>query len=540
MKSRSQWTDLPRTLLGRQSTAVVAVAVVLGKCWSSSSCGLWLLLPPLATATPHGTRRYNNNNIVYEQSDETFNPPKSDDDSSDVTTGGAELYENTGWTADLVDSLSEGVLHLDDDDYEERFLYYDSHQESNSDSTSEQRFVSYEEDAWWCSDQDEEQHGEPDVISAKDDDTARTATTTTTTKRGTTRRRPPDSFPRPPKSIPAASIHKKPTPSGAASAAIPSSVSSKPASLQPPVNRTKADHAPTTPVPPSQQVTAPADPSTSTSSGMSPWVRHYLSTRPSLLVVPTDFMQDNFNLVHLTNILESWVQVSPQTRGIQFPTGGWLYQQALQRILGTHGRSNSSSNNNTTATAETTHNDQDAGVVNDIVDWAAALLYQLIHQRYAISPRGLEAIRRRFMVWHYHHQSTSRTKQNSASRPTTTPQQSSSPPYGRCPRASCRGYALVPIGPDSPLSEEEINNVHGHDRRPCRYCGLCQATWRIDTAAGDEGCAWGTTVGPLFHLIYPQFLEGTQFWDPTGGGSAAGVVSANNEPRIFGFRLWKG
>jgi hypothetical protein len=283
-----------------------------------------------------------------------------------------------------------------------------------------------------------------------------------------------------------------------------------------------------------------------TMPGMSPWMRTYLSTRPGLLVIPRDFMEDNFNLVHLPHILESWVQQQHKsplqtTRNTSILTsssfsGGWLYQQALQRILAYPERNEetNSTSNNTTAT----NNDS----INDLVDWAATILYQLIHQRYAVSPRGLEAIRRRFLVWKY--------QSLKISDPTTTTTQASllPPPYGRCPRISCAGFALLPLGPDSPL--EETDDVN-RDVRPWRYCASCQETWRIDVGAAtgggvsypitssfaeeEEGCAWGTTVGPLFHLIYPHFLDGTQFSSNTGS-----TIMACNEPRIFGFRLWKG
>ena len=234
-------------------------------------------------------------------------------------------------------------------------------------------------------------------------------------------------------------------------------------------------------------------------SGMTPWVRRYLSTRPGLLVIPRDFLTDNFNLVQLPPVLESWAQMSPQARGVQFPAG-WLYKQALERILA----------QNTEDIAEST-----AGVADDIVDWAASLLYQLVHQRYALSPRGLESLRRRFIVWQYQ-----LLKKNP----------SLSPPYGRCPRVTCRGFPLVPYGPDVPIDE----NDNKADLRPWRYCGMCRETWRTMSRipGSTEGCAWGQTVGPLFQLSYPQFLQGTE--------TAGTDIPSTLEPRIFGFRLHPG
>ena len=234
-------------------------------------------------------------------------------------------------------------------------------------------------------------------------------------------------------------------------------------------------------------------------SGMTPWVHRYLASRPCLLVIPRDFWLDNFNLVQLPAVLEFWIKQSPTARGIQFPTG-WLYKQALQRILAQDSH----------ATAESAAS---AGVVDDIVEWAASLLYQLVHQRYVVSPRGLEAVRRRFIVWQY----------QSVKKNPLQP-----PPFGRCPRASCGGFALVPSGPDHPPVQGDADSRHW------RYCGACRETWQSSSnvAEAPEGCAWGSTIGPLFHLTFPGFLQGTQQSRPT--------VAAAGEPRVFGFRLHPG
>eukprot|EP00977_Amphora_coffeiformis_P014109 scaffold3851_cov162-Amphora_coffeaeformis.AAC.12 len=250
------------------------------------------------------------------------------------------------------------------------------------------------------------------------------------------------------------------------------------------------------------------DPTLSSSpsiSGMTTWVRRYLSTRPGLLVIPQDFWLDNFNLAQLPPILEAWVQVLPEARGIQFPSG-WLYKQALQRILEQDSNATDDSSTNTTTAAV-------VGVVDDIVEWAAGLLYQLVHQRYALAPRGLEAVRRRFTIWQH------QTLKKNPTQP---------PPYGRCPRTSCRGFALVPSGPDQPSDDKDENNSSRH----WRYCGLCQETWRSMSHMSEstEGCSWGTTFGPLFHLTFPYFLTGTQ----------TSPIAGISEPRVFGFRLHPG
>lgn len=231
-------------------------------------------------------------------------------------------------------------------------------------------------------------------------------------------------------------------------------------------------------------------------SGMSLWVKRYLATKPTLLLVPRDFLLDNFNLAQLSPVVEAIVQSLPAARGIEFPSG-WIYKQALQRIF---------SDENSSSTEVTS-------VVEDIIEMAASFLYQLVHQRYAQSPRGLEALRRRFLLWQYQCQET-----NSNDVRSSPPL----PPYGRCPQPTCRGFCLVSSGPN--VADTTA------DSRQWRYCGYCQNTWMVWGDA-PEGCSWGASLGPLFHLTFPYFLQ---------SATEDAHVCQVGEPRIFGFRLHPG
>lgn len=268
-------------------------------------------------------------------------------------------------------------------------------------------------------------------------------------------------------------------------------------------------------------------------SGMTPWVRTFLATRPGLLIIPRDFWLDNFNLAQLPPVLESWVKVSLPLLGKTTTTSitmdalpsGLLYKQALRRILAQQD-DNCDDKEGTASVSKTKAAEQGAVAIEDnVLHLAASLLYQIVHQRYALSPRGLDALRRRFIIWKY------QTVKRNPLQP---------PPYGRCPRASCHGYALVPSGPDYPrLSDKGYsnNNIdYVECSRPWRYCGSCLQTWRSMSTAESEGCAWGKSIGPLFHLTFPCFLHATQ----TSSATRSASNLSDDEPRVFGYRLHPG
>ena len=131
--------------------------------------------------------------------------------------------------------------------------------------------------------------------------------------------------------------------------------------------------------------TGTAAPNNIGASITTPWVRHFLSSCPSdvLLPVPKDYCSDNFNLSLLPPVIERIANNSASSNSVTsvisstsstkpFP----FYRQALRLLL------------------------QDAPVPSHVpepVQRAVTALYLLLHQRYALSPRGLDLLRRRFL-----------------------------------------------------------------------------------------------------------------------------------------------
>jgi casein kinase II subunit beta len=215
-----------------------------------------------------------------------------------------------------------------------------------------------------------------------------------------------------------------------------------------------------------------------------PWVRQFLASCPRdvLLPVPREYVLDNFNLAQLAPVVEkAALQNSVETldpHGRSHP----IYRQALRLIL--------------------QEEPCDPATVPDTVQRAAKVLYLLVHQRYVLSPRGLDTVRRRFLL-----------KQTSVE-----------PIFGRCPRVACRGMPLLPFG------DFDNFQVHGgtRDARAKRYCASCgEGFYHWDSKV--DGCAWGTSFCHLFLLTCGD--EVFSEWRHTLRPSETVV------PRIFGFEL---
>ncbi|GAX29373.1 hypothetical protein FisN_16Hh188 [Fistulifera solaris] len=230
---------------------------------------------------------------------------------------------------------------------------------------------------------------------------------------------------------------------------------------------------------------------------VSPWVRDFLlrHTCDQLLPVPRDFCVDNFNLLHLASAIERiGIQSLAPNESIPASSKPYpIYRAALRLIV------------------------QDEPVPEHVpvdLQTAATALFLLIHQRYAMSPRGLDLLRRRF--------------------------QRGSAVFGRCPRISCSGMPLLPYGDSDNLNPMEYmpteNNasvenpsISLQQRRVKRYCALCGESfyhWESEI----DGCAWGTSCCHLFWMVYGKdvFAEWLE-WKPSR--------HSPNEARIFGFRL---
>ncbi|GAX26347.1 hypothetical protein FisN_16Lh188 [Fistulifera solaris] len=235
---------------------------------------------------------------------------------------------------------------------------------------------------------------------------------------------------------------------------------------------------------------------------VSPWVRDFLLRHSCdhLLPVPRDFCVDNFNLIYLASAIERiGVQSLSPDESIPASSKPYpIYRAALRLIV------------------------QDEPLPEHVpvyLQTAATALFLLIHQRYAVSPRGLDLLRRRFQ------------------RGSTVV-----PVFGRCPRIACSGMPLLPYADSDNLNPMEYMPTENKvaveipsmlvsltQRRSKRFCALCGESF-YHWESGIDGCAWGTSCCHLFWMVYGKevFREWLK-WKPSRHSPIEG--------RIFGFRL---
>lgn len=238
------------------------------------------------------------------------------------------------------------------------------------------------------------------------------------------------------------------------------------------------------------------------------WARNFLASRPKdmLLPIPREYLSDGFNLVQLAPIVERIGRMEngylpPSVQNESYP----VFKAALRLILQQDGEQSS-----TTAS----------------VQRAAEVLYTLVHARYAMSPRGLDTVRR-----------VLRRSDGTVD-----------PVFGRCPRMRCRGMPLLPYGDSD--NYDPCNSVTTRAKRYCPCCGevrrvrclpffcflfsrlilfLLQKLYMWDAKADES--AWGPSFCHLFLMLYGNSV----FPDlhrtvNTHNGTLA-------EPSIFGFKL---
>jgi Casein kinase II regulatory subunit len=229
---------------------------------------------------------------------------------------------------------------------------------------------------------------------------------------------------------------------------------------------------------------------------MTPWVRQFFSSCHCdvLFPVPKDFCADVFNLVHLPPIIERIGQ-QRDTASLGVTRTFPIYKQALKLIT------------------------QEEPIPTNLpknVDTAARALYLLLHQRYVLSPRGLDMVRRRLLL-----------KSPTCLRGYSNKSESIDPIFGRCPVLECRGMPLLPTG------EADEFGSHGDEmgevgRRAKRYCARCRRIFYHWDSKVD-GCAWGTSFCHLFLLVHGAEVFGK--WNPSERREHVHVA------RIFGFPL---
>ncbi len=235
-------------------------------------------------------------------------------------------------------------------------------------------------------------------------------------------------------------------------------------------------------------------------SPTTPWVRRYLNARPKdvLLPVPKEYIADGFNLAQLAPIVEriGFQVMGPQAvdiakRLVELPPpqpSYPIYRLALQLLL----------NEN--------ENDE-AGILlhplipPEAIQQASEALYLMIHARFVISPRGLDALRRILL---------------------------NSPVFGKCPRILCDGTILLPYG----ASNDYSTNAHVCQR----YCPCCGNLWNCWESKTD-GCAWGPSLCYLLLMTHGhELFPAASRHQPPPVMNRERVHHPTN-PAVFGFRI---
>ena len=229
-----------------------------------------------------------------------------------------------------------------------------------------------------------------------------------------------------------------------------------------------------------------------------PWVRKFLASchRDVLLPVPKDYCLDNFNLVQLPPIVER-IGVQAMTANDSLPTIGNtksfpIYREALRLIV---------------------QEEPLPEHIPEFIQRAARALYLLIHQRYVLSPRGLDMIRRRFLLKGRQHVD---------------------PIFGRCPRRTCAGMPLLPFAQTDniePLDHAAVDDLSSNmsgvalEYRAQRFCASCgEVFYHWDSKI--DGAAWGSSFCHLFLMIFSKDVFGD--WKQR---------RPLHDARVFGFRL---
>lgn len=166
----------------------------------------------------------------------------------------------------------------------------------------------------------------------------------------------------------------------------------------------------------------------------------------------------------------------------------------------------------------------------DALQAAARRMYGLIHARYIVTQKGLNAMREKFEAAH----------------------------FGTCPRHGCGGQAVLPVGlreEPRPLEREREGAGGGEeaDKHGLKlFCPRCRELYHPGPAGAVlDGAYWGTSFAHLFLLAFPELDPGR---GTEGAATAEAAVQERGEqlmqaatrgkgkapayvPRVFGFRV---
>eukprot|EP01035_Chromulina_nebulosa_P020898 gene20898-27088_t len=125
-------------------------------------------------------------------------------------------------------------------------------------------------------------------------------------------------------------------------------------------------------------------------------------------------------------------------------------------------------------------------IENEEISRAAAILYGLIHARYIITAMGLEAMHTKYALKE----------------------------FGECPRALCRGQAVVPMGFSDEPRQSSVK----------LFCPLCQESYQSSPSFRHiDGAYFSTTFPHLFFMTYEDALP---------------VIPLERyTPKVFGFKI---
>jgi hypothetical protein len=148
--------------------------------------------------------------------------------------------------------------------------------------------------------------------------------------------------------------------------------------------------------------------------------------------------------------------------------------------------------------------DKDLIIPPYAIQKAAEALYLMIHARFVISPRGLEAIRQVM------------TMDNTV--------------FGKCPRSTCRGTGLLPYGYyNDYTSANTATSTSTSKSSLChRYCPSCGEVWTSWDSKTD-GCAWGPSWCHLFLLCFGSQVYAKELI-AAAAAAATTTVSATTTP----------